>query len=140
MGGLNNVEVINSKGCSRLFVGFSSPVPSFRIFQSFEPMSPAPTTSLPCEPVTVRSTGPFSGLVICVTGLSKEARKQVMEATERLGGQYSTSLHPQCTHLVVQISFLITLFALNYLAFVIIETRNNQYDCKWQVDILCIRC
>ncbi|KAK8547327.1 hypothetical protein V6N13_098039 [Hibiscus sabdariffa] len=102
MGGLNNVEVINSKGCSRLFVGFSSPVPSFRSFQSFEPMSPAPTTSLACEPVTVRSTGPFSGLVICVTGLSKEARKQVMEATERLGGQYSTSLHPQCTHLVVQ--------------------------------------
>ncbi|XP_039066267.1 uncharacterized protein LOC120211868 isoform X2 [Hibiscus syriacus] len=54
------------------------------------------------EPVPVRSIGPFSGLVICVTGLSKEARKQVMEATERLGGQYSASLHPQCTHLVVQ--------------------------------------
>lgn len=36
-----------------------------------------------------------------------EARKQVMEATERLGGRYSPSLHPQCTHLVVQISFLI---------------------------------
>jgi hypothetical protein len=34
-----------------------------------------------------------------------EARKQVMEATERLGGQYSSNLHPQCTHLVVQISF-----------------------------------
>lgn len=34
-----------------------------------------------------------------------EARKQVMEATERLGGQYSPNLHPQCTHLVVQISF-----------------------------------
>jgi hypothetical protein len=28
-----------------------------------------------------------------------------MEATERLGGQYSPNLHPQCTHLVVQISF-----------------------------------
>ncbi|KAA3490402.1 DNA topoisomerase 2-binding 1 [Gossypium australe] len=102
MGGVNKVEVINSKGCSKLFVGFSSSVPSFRSFQSFEPMSPA-STSLVSEPV--RSTGPFSGLVICVTGLSKEARKQVMEATERLGGQYSTSLHPQCTHLVVQISF-----------------------------------
>ncbi|XP_050219712.1 uncharacterized protein LOC126670098 isoform X2 [Mercurialis annua] len=25
-----------------------------------------------------------------------------MEATERLGGQYSANLHPQCTHLVVQ--------------------------------------
>ncbi|XP_021277590.1 uncharacterized protein LOC110411661 isoform X2 [Herrania umbratica] len=64
-------------------------------------MSPA-STSLGSEPLTVRSTGPFSGLVICVTGLSKEARKQVMEATERLGAQYSPSLHPQCTHLVVQ--------------------------------------
>ncbi|CBI20742.3 unnamed protein product, partial [Vitis vinifera] len=52
-----------------------------------------------------RSNGPFSGLVICVTGLSKEARKQVMDAAERLGGQYSPNLHPQCTHLVVQISF-----------------------------------
>ncbi|GMI92624.1 hypothetical protein like AT2G26270 [Hibiscus trionum] len=111
MGGLNKVEVINSKGCSRLFDGFSSSVPSFRSFQSFEPMSPAPTASLGHEPLTVRPTGPFSGLVICVTGLSKEARKQVMEATERLGGQYSTSLHPQCTHLVVQISFLITFFS-----------------------------
>ncbi|KAK8581888.1 hypothetical protein V6N13_144882 [Hibiscus sabdariffa] len=101
MGGLNKVEVINSKGCSRLFVGFSSSVPSFRSFQSLEPMSPAPT-SLGSQPLTDRSPAPFSGLVICVTGLSKEARKQVMEATERLGGQYSTSLHPQCTHLVVQ--------------------------------------
>nr|GFC69575.1 hypothetical protein [Tanacetum cinerariifolium] len=32
------------------------------------------------------------------------ARKQVMEATERLGGQYSPHLHPRCTHLVVQSS------------------------------------
>ncbi|XVE97782.1 hypothetical protein REPUB_Repub03eG0048400 [Reevesia pubescens] len=109
MGGLNRVEVINSKGCSRLFVGFSSSVPSFRSFKSFEPMSPA-STSLGSEPLTVRSTGPFSSLVICVTGLSKEARKQVMEATARLGGQYSPTLHPQCTHLVVQISFLIIIF------------------------------
>ncbi|MBA0638973.1 hypothetical protein Goklo_022036, partial [Gossypium klotzschianum] len=94
MGGLNNnrVEVVNRKGCSKLFTG-SSP--------SFEPMPLSPVaSSLGSEPVTVRSTGPFSGLVICVTGLSKEARKQVMEATERLGGQYSPSLHPQCTHLV----------------------------------------
>ncbi|KAL1159760.1 hypothetical protein V6Z11_A07G020100 [Gossypium hirsutum] len=96
MGGLNNnrVEVVNRKGCSKLFIG-SSP--------SFEPMPLSPVaSSLGSEPVTVRSTGPFSALVICVTGLSKEARKQVMEATERLGGQYSPSLHPQCTHLVVQ--------------------------------------
>ncbi|XP_039025864.1 uncharacterized protein LOC120159312 [Hibiscus syriacus] len=101
MGGLNRVEVINRKGCSRLFVGFSSSMPSFRSFRSVEPMSPA-STSLGSEPSTVRSTGPFSGLVICVTGLSKEARKQVMEAAVRLGGQYSPTLQPLCTHLVVQ--------------------------------------
>ncbi|KAE8700367.1 hypothetical protein F3Y22_tig00110557pilonHSYRG00281 [Hibiscus syriacus] len=70
MGGLNKVEVIDSKGCSSLFVGFSSSVPSYTRFQPFEPMSPAPT-SLGSEPLTVRSPGPFSGLVICVTGLSK---------------------------------------------------------------------
>ncbi|KDP34009.1 hypothetical protein JCGZ_07580 [Jatropha curcas] len=99
MGG--KVEVVNSKGCSRLFVGFSASIPSFRGLQSFEPMSPA-TSSVGSEPVVVRSSGPFAGLVICVTGLSKEARKQVMEATERLGGHYSPNLHPQCTHLVVQ--------------------------------------
>ncbi|XP_074275831.1 uncharacterized protein LOC141599649 isoform X2 [Silene latifolia] len=44
---------------------------------------------------------PFRGLVICVTGLSKEAREQVMEATERLGGTYTPTLHPKCTHLLV---------------------------------------
>ncbi|GAB2270656.1 hypothetical protein Dimus_005533 [Dionaea muscipula] len=48
------------------------------------------------------SRGAFHGLVICVTGLSKERRKQVMEVTERLGGQYSLSLNPLCTHLVVE--------------------------------------
>ncbi|VFQ60155.1 unnamed protein product [Cuscuta campestris] len=52
-----------------------------------------------------RAIGPFSGLIICVTGLSKEARMQVMKATEKLGGTYSPQLHPHCTHLVVQISF-----------------------------------
>lgn len=31
-----------------------------------------------------------------------------MDAAERLGGEYSPHLHPQCTHLVVQISFLLT--------------------------------
>ncbi|KAI3682093.1 hypothetical protein L2E82_50125 [Cichorium intybus] len=36
-----------------------------------------------------------------------QARKQVMDATERLGGQFSPHLHPKCTHLVVQISFSI---------------------------------
>lgn len=69
MGGLRRVEIIESKGCSRLFVGLSSSVPSFRGLQSFEPMTPAPS-SVESESV-VRFNGPFSDLVICVTGLSK---------------------------------------------------------------------
>lgn len=94
-GGAGTVEVISSKGCSRLLVGISSSLPPMRGLKTFEPMSPASSS-------VGRSNGPFSGLVICVTGLSKEARKQVMDAAERLGGQYSPNLHPQCTHLVVQ--------------------------------------
>ncbi|ONI33040.1 hypothetical protein PRUPE_1G401800 [Prunus persica] len=99
-GGGGTVEVVKSNGCSRLSVGLSSPLPSFKALQPFAPASPA-ASSIGSEPV-VRSGAPFAGLVICVTGLSKEARKQVKEATERLGGQYSPHLHPQCTHLVVQ--------------------------------------
>nr|KYP45629.1 DNA topoisomerase II-binding protein 1 [Cajanus cajan] len=102
MGGDGRVEVVSGKGCSRLF---SSSLPSFRGLQPLEPMSPVSSS------VAVPSTAPFAGLVICVTGLSKEARNQVMEATERLGGQYSPNLHPQCTHLVVQISFHKYIFA-----------------------------
>lgn len=93
------MEVVSSKGCSKLLVDLSS---SFRGIPSYslEPlMSPASSCSVMSESIL---TTPFSGLVICVTGLSKEARKQVMEATERLGGKYSPHLHPQCTHLVVQ--------------------------------------
>ncbi|GLT74203.1 hypothetical protein SLA2020_460140 [Shorea laevis] len=100
MGGVSRVEVIDSKGCSRLFAGFPSSGSSLRGLQSFKSMSPV-SSSVGSESLA-RSTGPFSSLVICVTGLSKEAREQVKEATERLGGQYSPSLHPQCTHLVVQ--------------------------------------
>ncbi|KAJ8751109.1 hypothetical protein K2173_016290 [Erythroxylum novogranatense] len=100
MGGDGRVQVIDHKGCSRLFVGFTSSMPSFIGLQSFEPMSTV-TPSVGSESA-VQSNGPFAGLVVCVTGLSKEARQQVREATERLGGQYSPNLHPQCTHLVVQ--------------------------------------
>ncbi|XP_019179442.1 PREDICTED: uncharacterized protein LOC109174631 isoform X2 [Ipomoea nil] len=105
MGGVGRVEVIGSKGCSKLFVDISS---SFRGLQPHSldpplPMSPASSNTVVTESrVAARSVGPLSGLVICVTGLSKEARMQVMEATERLGGQYSPHLHPHCTHLVVQ--------------------------------------
>ncbi|KAE8682612.1 hypothetical protein F3Y22_tig00111238pilonHSYRG00297 [Hibiscus syriacus] len=90
-------------------------------------MSPAPT-SLGSEPLTVRSPARFwSGYlrhaylkVDSFWLIVLEARKQVVEATERLGGQYSTGLHPQCTHLVVQISFSICLL-LNHLDFSLIR-------------------
>ncbi|URE24032.1 BRCA1 C Terminus (BRCT) domain [Musa troglodytarum] len=95
-----SVEVVSSKGCSRLFVGSSTFLPSANSLRFMTMMSPA-SSSL-SEPTVPLVIGPFAGLVICVTGLSKEARKEVMAATERLGGQYSASLHPQCTHLVVQ--------------------------------------
>ncbi|XP_074558875.1 uncharacterized protein LOC141814824 isoform X1 [Curcuma longa] len=94
-----NVEVISSKGCSRLFVGSSTLLPNSLKFMVMA--SPASSLSEPTLPLP---RGPFTGLVICVTGLSKEARKEVMAATHRLGGQYSASLNPQCTHLVVQSS------------------------------------
>lgn len=63
--------------------------------------------AVPASPISsfdgaITARGPFQGLIICVTGLSKDARKQVQEATMRMGGQYSPDLHPRCTHLVVQ--------------------------------------
>ena len=70
MGGVGVVEVIKSKGCSRLLVGISSPLNSFKGLQPVEPMSPA-SSSIGSDRVLVRSAGPFNGLVICVTGLSK---------------------------------------------------------------------
>lgn len=107
MGGGGRVEVISSKGCSRIFTEMSASVPSYRVngLQSYglKAMSPASSDSSVSELVFAdRPQGPFSGLVICVTGLSKEARNQVMEATRKLGGEYSPNLHPHCTHLVVQ--------------------------------------
>lgn len=74
MGGVGRVEVIGSKGCSKLFVDISS---SFRGLQPHSldpplPMSPASSNTAVTESrVAARSVGPLSGLVICVTGLSK---------------------------------------------------------------------
>ncbi|XP_068660636.1 uncharacterized protein [Aristolochia californica] len=96
------VEVIKNQGCSKLIVGISSSFPSLESSHLMELASPASSV---VSDSPVRANGPFTGLIICVTGLSKEARKQVMAATERLGGEYSTNLHPQCTHLVVQIDY-----------------------------------
>lgn len=69
MGG-GTVEVVSSKGCSRLLFGFSSPLSSLGGLQQLESMSLASPSSR-SEPVKVRLAGPFTGLVICVTGLSK---------------------------------------------------------------------
>lgn len=71
------MEVISSKGCSRLLAEISPSISSFRGhgFQSYpmEPSSPASTASATSELTTRdnRPRGSFSGLVICVTGLSK---------------------------------------------------------------------
>ncbi|KAJ4958915.1 hypothetical protein NE237_026026 [Protea cynaroides] len=97
----SRVEVINSKGCSRLSVGISSSLSSLRRMQYFEPMSPASSAMSQSD---VRTSGPFAGLVICVTGLSKEARKQVMDATKKLGGQYSHGLNPRSLNPVYSFS------------------------------------
>ncbi|CAI0448267.1 unnamed protein product [Linum tenue] len=99
--GFGRVPVIDSKGCSRLFLGMgfssfsssSNSMPSFRGLQSFDSMLPVASSA--GSGMAAPQNAPFAGLTICVTGLSKEARKQVMEATERLGGQYSPNLHPQ---------------------------------------------
>lgn len=70
--GGGRVEVISSKGCSRLFVGLSSSVPSFRGVQSFEAVTSTASSSVASESLLqLPSNAPFSGLVICVTGLSK---------------------------------------------------------------------
>jgi hypothetical protein len=108
--------------------------------------------------------GPFAGLVVCVTGLSKgefllldldrmvwevrllrgscssfgdffstsaEARGQVKEAAERLGGEYSGSLHPKCTHLVVQISLTRNIQFLQNSSTAMSVSRNSglHHDC-----------
>lgn len=56
-----------------------------------------------------------------------ETRKQVKEATERLGGQYSTHLHARCTHLVVQISFI--LWRFYWLAHCLVSLRMDARKC-----------
>ncbi|XP_015696658.1 uncharacterized protein LOC102720908 [Oryza brachyantha] len=94
----SGVEVIVSRGCSRLVLPGMQSSSASAASSSFSRGggSAAAAARRPLR------DGPFSGLVICVTGLSKEARTQVKEATERMGGEYSGSLHPNCTHLVVQ--------------------------------------
>lgn len=60
------VEVVNSGGCSRLFPGFASSISSINSFRFNPLMSPAEEAIADSVPV-----GPFTGLIICVTGLSK---------------------------------------------------------------------
>jgi hypothetical protein len=126
----SGVEAVASGGCARLVLP--------GMHQPFSSVASSSSASRGAAAVGARADrgGPFAGLVVCVTGLSKgarlspreirpmniasgrlfdwcllfsrvvaEARGQVKEATERLGGEYSGSLHPKCTHLVVQISF-----------------------------------
>uniref|UniRef100_A0A804Q922 BRCT domain-containing protein n=1 Tax=Zea mays TaxID=4577 RepID=A0A804Q922_MAIZE len=96
----SGVEVVASRGCARMVIPGMHHNPSSAASVS----SSAASRAAPAagSGPAAHADGPFAGLVICVTGLSKEARVQVKEATERLGGEYSGSLHPKCTHLVVQ--------------------------------------
>lgn len=68
---LRRAEVIDSKRCSKL----RAFTPSRHLSLASQPASPAATTSS-----RFRSDGPFSGLVICVTGLSKGAFSHLIVA------------------------------------------------------------
>ncbi|CAN6217799.1 unnamed protein product [Urochloa humidicola] len=92
----SGVEVVASRGCARLVL------PGMNHDRSSAASVATSSASRGGAATTAAADGPFSGLLICVTGLSKVARAQVKEAAERLGGEYSGSLHPKCTHLVVQ--------------------------------------
>ncbi|KAF8393641.1 hypothetical protein HHK36_021887 [Tetracentron sinense] len=83
------VEVVGSKGCSRLLIGISSALPSLG-FQSLEPMSPA--SSVVSEP-GVRASRPFADLVICVTGLSKGLIKLLVSVFSR---PYGSAVNLYC--------------------------------------------
>ncbi|XP_066390303.1 uncharacterized protein [Miscanthus floridulus] len=97
----SGVEVVASRGCARLVIPGMHHNPSSAASVSSSAASRGAAAGAGAAAAAC-ADGPFAGLVICVTGLSKEARVQVKEATERLGGEYSGSLHPKCTHLVVQ--------------------------------------
>ncbi|GLJ11043.1 hypothetical protein SUGI_0141190 [Cryptomeria japonica] len=90
-------QLVVSIGCSRLGAALSSPKSFFGGVKksSSVPMSPAMTSSVGGHIHQLQCAGPFSGFIICVTGLSKEARNQVQAATERMGGHYSPDLHPR---------------------------------------------
>eukprot|EP00249_Psilotum_nudum_P021351 c28080_g2_i2 orf=1383-2240(+) len=88
-------EVV-SMGCLKVAQG----LPTASIFNGNKSVAISRVVASGDGAIPIR--GPFHGLTICVTGLSKDARKQVQEATVRMGGCYSSDLHLQCTHLVVQ--------------------------------------
>ncbi|KAL2317840.1 hypothetical protein Fmac_031716 [Flemingia macrophylla] len=48
---------------------------------------------------------PFSGLNICVTGISGDKRKEMEMLILQYGGKYSAELTKNCTHLISEISF-----------------------------------
>ncbi|KAJ8762935.1 hypothetical protein K2173_023064 [Erythroxylum novogranatense] len=48
---------------------------------------------------------PFSGLVISVTGIPADERKEVEKLIIQNGGKYSRDLYKSCTHLICDISF-----------------------------------
>ncbi|KAJ7514958.1 hypothetical protein O6H91_23G066700 [Diphasiastrum complanatum] len=100
------IQVVQSSGCRWIpQPAESMPFTPKKLVMDGGPLALATTRiqgSSPGVDGQALTKGPFAGLTICVTGLSREARKQVQVATERMGGKYSPDLHPDCTHLVVQ--------------------------------------
>ncbi|KAH9757171.1 transcription coactivator [Citrus sinensis] len=55
---------------------------------------------------------PFSGLMICVTRIPADERKEMEKLIVQNGGKYSPELTKKCTHLICDISF--TIYFLNF--------------------------
>eukprot|EP00049_Salpingoeca_infusionum_P006041 m.100601 g.100601 ORF g.100601 m.100601 type:complete len:1618 (+) comp13175_c1_seq1:241-5094(+) len=60
----------------------------------------------PCKVETIcqeTRVPPFSGCTICVTGLQRKQRDQVLQEARKGGGQYSPTLNQHCTHLLCNV-------------------------------------
>ncbi|KAI5072324.1 hypothetical protein GOP47_0012430 [Adiantum capillus-veneris] len=77
----SRAHVVLSVGCLKV----AHALPSAPHFSGSRTASPLSTS----DAASSIARGPFHGLIICVTGLSKDARKQVQEATMRMGGHFS---------------------------------------------------
>ncbi|KAK8931118.1 hypothetical protein KSP39_PZI016490 [Platanthera zijinensis] len=81
------VGVIDSKGCSRLFVGSPISAASIKNMKSSGYMPSSSSSAISgVGPVGPTKRGPFNGLVICVTGLPKVRLNESQYAVKNVGG------------------------------------------------------